>query len=184
MARRYLAGDAVKRCPLCERIWPQKTQPPLWQKLKRYADGTRGYKELAQLADSTPGSVAVALTRMRREGIEVRGKGTAPERVPTRQEYDQAKDLRSKGLTWKQIATHLGISPGLAYKRKQQLEAAFGKLPGNSRGVIRDRVRDYIRIRELRVDAQLPWKMVGASLGMNQQYVAKYFSELCKVYGG
>lgn len=174
----------MKRCPLCERIWPQKAQPPLWQKLQRYADGTRSYRELAKLAGSTPNSVAVALTRMRREGIEVRGLGRTSKNVPKRQEYEQFKRWREEGQSWREIGERNGKSYAWAFKRSQQLEAAYGELPGRSRKKMRDAARDYVRIRELRVGAQLPWKMIAPALGMNQQYVARYWSELCKVYGG
>jgi len=173
----------MKRCPLCERIWPQKDQQPLlWQKLKRYADGTRSYEQLAQLTGSTPGGVGVALTRMRREGIDVKGR-EASAYVPQRTDHERFRLFRSQGMTWSKIAEQEGLTEANTYKRARRLELEFGELPRRRHGG-RDRGRDYVNLRALRVDAQLPWKMIAPHFGMNQQYVARYWSELCKVYGG
>jgi hypothetical protein len=178
----------MKRCPLCERVWPQsEAQPPLWQKLMRYADGTHSYRELAKLVGSTPGGVSVALSHMRRAGLDVKGRVKLPLPPLERSEHEELRHFREEdGLTWRQIAKRRGISEAGVFKRAKKLEAMFGRLPQRlhrKHGARRDPARDYVRIRAHRVDAGWPWKLVGADMGMSGQYVAQYFRGLCKTYG-
>jgi hypothetical protein len=179
----------MRHCPLCERPWPQTRQlSPLWQKLSRLADGTRSYKELARLTGSTVYSVTVALSYMRRLGLAVSSRDKAQvyeeqRHEPQHSDFVQFCVFRNHGMTWKQIAQRLGLSEARVWKKAQRLSAVFGPLPGRiDLKKRKDPARDYIRIKELRVDAQLPWKMVAKSLGMNKAYVAKYFSQLCREY--
>jgi transcriptional regulator with XRE-family HTH domain len=154
----------------------------------RLADGARSHKELAKLTGSTVGSVTLALHTMRQLGLAVksRAKGQAQEEQKCElhpSDFEQFRVFREHGMTWKQIAQRLGISEAWAWKRAQRLSAAFGSLPGRSNlKKKKDPARDYIRIKELRVDAQLPWETVAKNLGMKKYYISKYFRELCKVY--
>lgn len=172
----------MKRCPLCERPWVTRQLPPLWRKIQQAADGTRSYKDLAKLVRSTPNSVAAAIGMMRLQGIEVKTRNKDAVYKPNREDYEMFRKLRGEGLSWKTIGQKLGVSEAAAWRRAHRLGKAVGvPMPGRMDVYKRtDPARDFIRIKELRVDAQLPWKMVGKSLGMNSQHVARYFSELCK----
>lgn len=78
---------------------------PFREKLIRLADGTRTDKELARLTGSTPGSVRVALTSLRQQGIPVRATrfGGRQGGMP-RAEYDLMTALREDGFAWSHIA--------------------------------------------------------------------------------
>jgi hypothetical protein len=175
-------GGSMKRCPLCERPLPGEVHivPPLWKKVLQFSDGHRTYRQVARLAGSTRGAVQQAVGHMRRAGIEVKRREKPPERPLDRAAYERLCTFRRDGLTWKKIAERLDMSEAGVFKRAKWLEAVFGKLPGRQKR--KNPAQDYVRIRELRVDAQLPWKTVGKMLGMRGQYVARYFRELCKTY--
>ncbi len=47
---------------------------------------------------------------------------------------------------------------------------------------VRDSVRDYMRMRELREDGQLPWRMIGERMGWPRTTAYYYYVRLQKLY--
>jgi len=135
-------------CPTCGRPIAARFHTPFREKLIRLADGTRTDKELARLTGSTPGSVRVALTSLRQQGVPVKSTpvgGNRKRKVMPREEYEHLAMLRGQGLGWEVIARLVqqpsasirnryyraekeygSTAPYLMKKKETRLETMFG----------------------------------------------------------
>lgn len=173
----------LKCCPLCER--PLGQAPALFEKLETLANGKRSYEQLAEMVGSTPKRVAVAIAHMRRRGYDVSGL-TKPKEYGglVYVDHEQMARLRAQGLSYAEIGRRYGKSAPWAYRICRRLAAEFGPMPG--RRVTNTKWNPDVmreRIRELREDADLPWKNVAQILDLTPHYVAKLYRELGRVHG-
>jgi hypothetical protein len=129
--------------------------------------------------------VHVALHNLRALGHAVRAKKPshrAKKATPIpRREYDHLSYMRQQGLTWAVIGKLMQRDAKTLWGRYRRAEKLYGQTVFAR--AKRDKARDYIRMKELREDAGLPWRMVAKVVGMTPEAAGSYYSKLKKVYG-
>ncbi len=122
-------------CPTCGRPMAARFQTSFREKLIRLADGTRTAAELAKLCGTTRGSVHVALTSLRQQGVKVKVKARVyEEKVLTREEFEYVAGLRQQGVSWRAIGELQKYSQSHIRKHYVRAREVYGEpraiLPG------------------------------------------------------
>lgn len=177
-----LMARSIPCCPTCGRklLRPLDELTPFRARLVELADGTRTYAEIARLLGKTTNHVMVALHSLRDQGYTVRGKDRIMDL--DRGDYDELVELRQRGLSWREIGDQYGRSAKGMWDIYHKLVARFGEPPEIKKKRDQVQVRDYVRMRELREEAGLPWRMVGEALGMKWNSARDYYARLRKTY--
>lgn len=97
--------------------------------------------------------------------------------VPTKQEWDELRYWRLRGMSYQALADKYGYSLRGIWMRAKRLEKIYGTLPKIQRHDKRDYAADYKRIKELR-EAGLPWELIGKALRRGTASVQVYYSQL------
>lgn len=103
----------------------------------------------------------------------------------SRTQFELIKEMRAEGASWTEIGRALGLSTQAARSRAERGAAQHGvpwealEMPEEAR----DDASDYVKLRELRVDAGLPWRMVGDMMGgKTAGWAQTRFEHLQKIY--